>query len=387
MSAMRAKNERGERGSAHGALRFALLGAGRFGQFACEQYRELHTAQLVAVADAVPGAALAASQHLGVPAASVEEVLARRDVELVYIAAPPWTHRELAGQALAAGKHVLCEKPLAIELDSAEELLRLAQERGRVLSVNLIMRYNPLCDIVRRIIRDRLLGQPLHGFFENNAKDEPLPPEHWFWDRDKSGGIFIEHGVHFFDLYEWWLGEGEVVAAQQIYRPPINAASVIEQVQATVNYNDVLVNFHHGFTQAERMDRQEMRLIFERGSIRLFEWVPTGMEIDCLATEATRDAIGHLLPHHEMETLATYQGQERQVTSRHKDYEVDGRYLFRAHAGMSKSDLYGHVLRGLLDDQVRAIRDPNHRRRITEENGYRSLQTAVAAQRLADEQE
>jgi predicted dehydrogenase len=78
-----------------------------------------------------------------------------------------------------------------------------------------------------------------------------LPPEHWFWDRAKSGGIVIEHGVPFFDPFAGWLGPGEVVAAQATYRSGTEPGSGIEdQVQATVRYaGDVLVNFYHGFHQ------------------------------------------------------------------------------------------------------------------------------------------
>ena len=64
-----------------------------------------------------------------------------------------------------------------------------------------------------------MLGEVLHGSFENYASDENLPAEHWFWDRAKSGGIFVEHGVHFFDLFAGWLGPGRVEAAQVGVRP------------------------------------------------------------------------------------------------------------------------------------------------------------------------
>ena len=99
-----------------------------------------------------------------------------------------------------------------------------------------------------------ILTERLHGFFENYASDEGLPPEHWFWDRSKSGGIFIEHGVHFFDLFAGWLGAGEVKSAQVSFRPE---RGVEEQVQCAVRYGSgPVINFYHGFTQAGRMDRQ-----------------------------------------------------------------------------------------------------------------------------------
>ena len=107
--------------------------------------------------------------------------------------------------ALEAGKHVICEKPLALTVAQADEMIAAARRNGRLLIANLMQRYNPLFDAVRKLIRSGVLGDFLHGTFENYASDENLPADHWFWDRSKSGGIFVEHGVHFFDLFDGWL--------------------------------------------------------------------------------------------------------------------------------------------------------------------------------------
>lgn len=89
------------------------------------------------------------------------------------------------------------------------------------------------------------------GRFLNLASDELLA-EHWFWDRSLSGGIFVEHGVHFFDLFEGWFGVGRVESAQVGIRP---GTAIEEHVNCTVRYGDAtLVNFYHGFHQAGRME-------------------------------------------------------------------------------------------------------------------------------------
>ena len=125
-----------------------------------------------------------------------------------------------------------------------------------------------------------MLGELLHGYFENYASDESLPPDHWFWDRAKSGGIFIEHGVHFFDLFAGWLGRGH--GRRGAGGAAARAPAIEDQVQCTVRYGDgVLVNFYHGFTQPGRMDRQELRLVFERGDVTLYDWVPTRRPDPC----------------------------------------------------------------------------------------------------------
>jgi len=357
---------------------YGLIGCGVFGQFSLEHYASMKYLRRIAVADARREAARAVGERFGLDVCDTPDgLLDRDDVDIVHIATPPFTHKELVLAAIRAGKHVLCEKPLATNVDDAREMVSAARQAGRVLAVNLIMRYNPLSETVKRIVDERLLGEPLHGFFENYAKDEQLGPEHWFWNREQSGGIFIEHGVHFFDLFRWWLGPGRVMSAQETVRP---GTDIVEQVNCTAAYTDVLVNFYHGFHQATRMDRQEMRLLFERGSIRLFEWVPTRLELECIAENETIEALVKMVPYvEETGTLESYTGDERNVTSRHKSYEVDGRYLIAGGVGMTKPQLYGHVLRGLLADQVTAIRNPEHSRRVTEQNGLTSLEMAVRA--------
>ena len=303
-------------------------------------------------------------------------------MQIIHIATPPSTHCELAMAALDAGKHVLCEKPLATNLADARRMIDAARTARRFRAVNLIMRYDPLNQAVARILKAGLLGAPLHAFFENYAGDTPLGPGHWFWKPEISGGILIEHGVHFFDLFRMWFGPGQVVAAQQSERP--ESGGIIDQVHCTVRYGSVLLaNFYHGFHQSSRMEAQEARIVCERGTIRLFEWVPTRIEIDLLANYAELDAVRSIVPHAEVEEVARYEGGERDILARHNSFPADGRFCIRGSTGMSKQELYGRVVRELLEDQIRSIDDPQHQRLVSEENGLTSLEIAVEADELA----
>ena len=363
---------------------YGLIGCGGFGRFCLEQYRAMSQLSLRAVADVDRDAAASVGERFDLDVCDTPDaLLARDDVDIVHIATPPSTHHDLAARALGAGKHVLCEKPLATTLDDARDLVRIADETGRVLAVNLIMRYDPVCLVVKRIVERRLLGEPLHASFRNDAKDEDLPPGHWFWDREKSGGIFVEHGVHFFDLFAWWFGARRIVSAVAGIRP---GSDIVEHVACSAVYrDDVIVNFYHGFHQAERLDRQEMRLTFERGDIRLDEWVPSRMWINAILDEQTIDKLKSLMPGAELRTMEKYSGAKRRVMSRHKSYFVDRRVALGYDLGMTKLQLYGHVLRELLSEQLAAIDDPTRKRRITAEEGVTSLAVALDADQLARE--
>ena len=144
------------------------------------------------------------------------------ETDIIYIATPPFLHYSQSKQALLAGKHVICEKPAAFKSAEVNELIDIAKEKNLLYVVNLMQRYNPLFPMVKTCVDEKLLGEFLHGYFENYASDETLDEKHWMWDEKKSGGIFIEHAVHFFDLIEGWLGKGELIASQKIKRKGIN---------------------------------------------------------------------------------------------------------------------------------------------------------------------
>jgi predicted dehydrogenase len=365
-----------------GVIRLAVNGCGGFGLFALQQFTQIPGVKLVGMSGTHRPAALAAAARFGVEIIEeIEGLLRRDDVDVVYIATPPFLHYPQALAALNAGKHVIVEKPLALTVAQADELVAVARQRDRLLVANLMQRYNPLFDSVRRLIEGCVLGEVLHGYFENYASDENLPEQHWFWDRAKSGGIFVEHGVHFFDLFAGWLASGRVEAAQVGVRP----GTVIEEhVHATVRYGDAaLVNFYHGFHQTGRMDRQEWRLVFERGDVTLFDWVPTRARIHALVDERQTRELCDLFPSARLDVVNAYGGNERTCRGRGKQIDAYQIIDLSFGDGQSKLPLYSQLLRSLMQDQVAWIYDRNHQRIITEANGRDSLAMACAADALA----
>jgi predicted dehydrogenase len=364
-----------------------VIGMGGFGLFAVQQFVQTPHTKLVAIAGSKREEAIRTAKRFGAEQlASLEELVNHPEVDVVYIATPPFLHYEQAMLALNAGKHVICEKPLAMNPEQGREMIETARQKGLLMVTNLMQRYNPMFARIKHLIDKKLLGEFLHGYFENYAGDEGLSPEHWFWDRSKSGGIFIEHGVHFFDMFSGWLGNGTVKAAQIVKRPDSN--DIEDQVQATVEYGDdvtgrKLVNFYHGFTQTGRMDRQEMRLLFERGDVTLFEWVPTRMVLRCVADEETTRALMDLFPGAQLNVTANIGGKDQPLRGRHKEFEAYQQIEIRFGFEAEKQHLYSELLRLMFRDQATAIHYPDTHRIIREENGLQSLQTAVDADQLA----
>ena len=365
-------------------LGLGVIGAGGFGLFALQHFTQVEGVRLAAMAGTHREPALAMARRFDVPNLEDVDLLVSLDeVDVVYIATPPFLHYQQVLSALRSGKHVICEKPLAMTVAEGTELVSLARDLGLVAVANLMQRYNPVYRLVKELIELGPLGDLLHGFFENYASDEGLRPEHWFWDRSKSGGIFVEHGVHFFDMFTGWLGPGQVVAAQRTLRPGTD--DVEEQVNCTVRHGEVLVNMYHGFNQASRMDRQEFRLVFELGDISLFGWIPTRVHIRAIADESATKVLMDLFSGARLDISETYSGPGRSMRSRHRQRDVSQRIDLRWGEETEKLHRYGDLLRAMLGDQAAWIRDPSHARQITEQNGLDSLVLASRASDLASE--
>ncbi len=371
----------------HKVIGIGVIGMGGFGLFAIQQFLQTPNTRLVAIAGSKREEAIATAKRFGAEQlATLEELVSHPDVDVIYIATPPFLHYEQSKLALNAGKHVICEKPLAMNPEQGREMLELAASKGLLMVTNLMQRYNPMFARVKHLIDKKMLGEFLHGYFENYAGDEGLSPEHWFWDRSKSGGIFIEHGVHFFDMFTGWLGEGKVISAQIVKRPDSN--DIEDQVQATVEYGNEetgkkLVNFYHGFTQTGRMDRQEMRLLFERGDITLHEWVPTRLVMRCVADEETTRALMDLFPGAQLNVTANISGDDRMLKGRHKTFEAYQQIELKFGFGDEKQHIYSELLRLMFRDQASAIHYPSTHRIVSEHNGLESLITATEADQMA----
>ncbi|HEL7630847.1 TPA: Gfo/Idh/MocA family oxidoreductase [Stenotrophomonas maltophilia] len=148
----------------------------------------------------------------------IEEVVSDPQVQVVHVCTPNHLHRAMAQAALEAGKHVICEKPLATTLEDAQALAALAARTGLVATVPFVYRYHPVVREARARIAQGELG-PLHLIHGSYLQDWLLDPASNNWRVDPSLGgtsrVFADIGSHWCDLVEWVSGErfAEVSAA------------------------------------------------------------------------------------------------------------------------------------------------------------------------------
>ncbi len=186
-------------------IRVCLVGAGRAGLVHGRNFAfRIPRAKLVAVVDEDPVARARAAEVLQVqPFASLEEALERVDFEAVCVATPTFTHRDLVVRAAAAGKHVLCEKPMALEVSQAVEMIRAAERAGVVLQIGFMRRFDAEFQEARARIASGELGRLL--LIRSTTRGPGLPPA-WAWDPKTGIGLLAEVTSHDFDTLRWLSG-------------------------------------------------------------------------------------------------------------------------------------------------------------------------------------
>lgn len=137
--------------------KIAVIGAGYWGRNLVRNFAEMGA--LSAVSDRDVPTASALSERFGVAARSLEETLADGSIDAVVIAVPAAQHFEVADRALAAGKHVFVEKPLALDVTEAERLCEIADRKNRVLMVGHLLQYHPAFLKVKELAADGVLGR------------------------------------------------------------------------------------------------------------------------------------------------------------------------------------------------------------------------------------
>ena len=220
---------------ANSAVRLGLLGCGNRGTSVATSFSQNTSAQVVALADLFADQLAAGKDHfdkinsdLGRAAIdsklmfrgphAFEQLAASHDVDVIQISTPPFFHVQHLEAAVAAGKHVYCEKPVGIDVRQAKQALEIAKRVKPTQSVDVGFqcRVAPPIAAVEEKIRAGALGKiatasgnynaPASTERSHGAKPDEYRLRNWLWDRALSGDILVEQNIHIIDLCNWMVG-------------------------------------------------------------------------------------------------------------------------------------------------------------------------------------
>jgi predicted dehydrogenase len=191
-------------------MRAAVIGLGFVGRAHLEGLRRLGIA-IPGVLDDPPSRTQEVAKSLGIARAysSLDDLLSDKDVDSVHICTPNFVHCEQTTKSIKAGKHVVCEKPLAMNTKETSSIVELAKNAKVCGAVNYNLRYYPLCHEARTLVQKGVIGEPrlVHGSY---LQDWLTFPSDWNWRLEPQFGgtsrCIADIGTHWMDMVTWITG-------------------------------------------------------------------------------------------------------------------------------------------------------------------------------------
>jgi predicted dehydrogenase len=263
-------------------LRIGIAGMGGMGWFHAARYHQIADAKIVAIADIRPERLeakhavqinienkaappdLSAVQRF----ADAEQLIAGADVDVIDICLPSFLHAQYAIRALQAGRHVLCEKPMALSVADADAMIAAAKESGRKLMIAQCIRFWPEYQFLARTVRQGKFGKLLSlNLYRTGGSPVGWGWENWFMNPARSGGSLYDLHIHDVDFVNSMLG---APAKIQATGRRSNQGSACEIIHALYQYaSGPQVSIHAGWSEVQIPFRAGYEAWFERGFVRL----------------------------------------------------------------------------------------------------------------------
>ena len=185
--------------------RVGMIGMGRISEAHLHALKRLPNVELIAAFDKDHSKAIKAVQRFGGQAYRDVDALLDMDLDLVIICAPTFAHKDYVVKAAAFGKHVLCEKPMALTLDEADQMIAACRNAGVKLMVGHVLRFYPEFKKLHELIKAQDFGKLLHLRSERLSGLAGQSWDRWLLREDRSLGAIDIH-IHELDFALWTLG-------------------------------------------------------------------------------------------------------------------------------------------------------------------------------------
>jgi myo-inositol 2-dehydrogenase/D-chiro-inositol 1-dehydrogenase len=317
--------------AANGKVKVGIIGSGFEADIHAASFQIFpEEAEVVAVASPTRGHPEALAKKYGIPRVfhDYREMLKEQDIEMVTINAPNDLHCAMTRDIAGAGKHVVCEKPLAMALEEADEMIDVCKRQGVLLAYAEELLFTPKYVKAKEMADQGAFG---NVYLVKQSEKHSGPHAAWFWDVERSGGgVFMDMGCHGIAFCWWFLG-----------RPKIKSV-----------YCQMGTHAHADRTKAE--DNSICILEFENGAVGLIEdsWAKPGGMDDCTEIYGTRGVtyadlhMGNALPTfsepgygYAVEKAPSTQGWTHPVFEEHWNYGLPQELRHFARAVRGKETL------------------------------------------------
>ncbi len=187
-------------------IKVGMIGIGSFGKKRLAAVNSSANGELIGIADSNIEKSEAIAKELGLRNYNVDDLLSNKEIEVIIVCIPNKYHTQITINALKAGKHVLCEKPLARTPDEAYKMVNAAKETGKLLKTGSNHRYFESVRKAHKLATSGVIGEVIsfNGRIGNNGE---RIQNTWYWDKELSGGgTLLDNGCHLLDIARWFMG-------------------------------------------------------------------------------------------------------------------------------------------------------------------------------------
>lgn len=191
------------------------------------------------------------------------DIAAQNDLDVIDICLPTSLHAEVTAAALNAGKHVLCEKPMAFSVEECDRVQAAYEKSGKLLMIGHCLRYWPEYVAAERVIRRGEYGKVLRASFHRSGGAPIWSWDNWLLDGGRSGGAVLDMHVHDIDAALWWFGKPDRIRAAGFESDglPLSVDAVWEYDRGPV------VSLHGSWDMNGGPFRYAFQVVMERGTV------------------------------------------------------------------------------------------------------------------------
>ncbi|MDD5482596.1 MAG: Gfo/Idh/MocA family oxidoreductase [Kiritimatiellae bacterium] len=226
-------------------IKTAIIGFGFRAQGLAQNLINNNSFNIMKICDKREERLQAAKEQLGAGlqvTTNATDVFQDNEIEAVVIAAPQFAHRDLSIRAFQSGKHVYCEKPLALSVKECDDMIAAANRAKKIFMVGQQMRYHAHLQKAAALIKAGEIGKPVMAWIREFRNPFPETMS-WAFDRRKSGGMLVEKSCHHFDVFNWLMGSKplQVFAsgAADVFKKPFGLNSnIADNAYVIIDYEN-----------------------------------------------------------------------------------------------------------------------------------------------------
>ncbi|UAT30490.1 Gfo/Idh/MocA family oxidoreductase [Bacillus badius] len=266
-------------------MNFAIVGCGFIAKKHARAIEDIQGAQLVAVCDKEPKAMEYYTEVYGAaPFVELSEMLEREEIDIVCICTPSGLHAPLAEEAAKAGKHIILEKPMAMNLKETDQIIYACKEHNVKLAVVHPNRFRPAVQELRRILDQGLLGKISHvnATVNWNRNQEYYDQAPWRGTKQYDGGVLMNQAIHTLDLLLWFMGQPEQIFSMEATR--LREIEAEDVSTGLIRFESGAIGVVETSTTVYQSNFEESITIFgEKGTVKIGG--PNALYFECLTVE------------------------------------------------------------------------------------------------------